>query len=91
MAYRIEFSRTADRVLRKLDKPVAKRILDALEEISHLDDPRSQGKALTGNLARLWSYRAGEYRIICAIDSGRLAVFVVDLGHRREIYQRLSF
>lgn len=77
MAYRIEFSRTADRVLRKLDKPVAKRILDALEEISHLDDPRSQGKALTGNLARLWSYRAGEYRIICAIDSGVDNNFIV--------------
>ncbi|WP_279020209.1 type II toxin-antitoxin system RelE family toxin [Mobiluncus mulieris] len=77
MAYRIEFSRTADRVLRKLDKPVAKRILDALEEISHLDDPRSQGKALTGNLARLWSYRVGEYRIICAIDSGVDNNFIV--------------
>lgn len=80
MAYRIEFSKTADRALRKLDKPVAKRILDALEEIAQLDNPRSQGKALAGNLSRLWSYRVGAYRIVCAIDNGRLAVFVVDLG-----------
>ncbi len=34
-------------------------------------------KALTGNLARLWSYRVGEYRIICAIDSGVDNNFIV--------------
>ena len=38
--------------MRKLDKGVAARVFDELDEIAKLEDPRSRGKALTGN--RLW-------------------------------------
>ena len=63
MAWRIEFTRNADKAMRKLDKGVAARMLDELDEIAKLEDPRSRGKALTGNLAGVWRYRVGDYRI----------------------------
>lgn len=90
MAWKIELSKTADKAIRKLDKPTAARILDTLEEISQLDNPRSRGKAMTGNLAGLWRYRIGDYRAVCAIEDDRLAVLVVDVGHRKDIYKHLQ-
>lgn len=89
MAWKIEFSKTADKSIRKLDKTAAARILDTLEEILRLEDPRSRGKAMTGNLAGLWRYRIGDYRAVCYIEDEVLVVLVVDVGHRKDIYKRL--
>ena len=88
MAWRIDFTRNADKAMRKLDRGVAARVLDELEEIAKLEDPRSRGKALTGNLAGIWRYRIGDYRILCDINDGRLVILVVDVAHRREVYKR---
>jgi len=84
----IDVSEKAVRALRKMDKQAARRIRDELEEIAKLEDPRSRGKALVGNLAGLWRYRVGDYRIICDIEDGRLVILVVDVAHRREVYRR---
>ena len=46
MAWRIDFTRNADKAMRKLDKGVAARVFDELDEIAKLEDPRSRGKAL---------------------------------------------
>lgn len=59
----------------------------SFEEVSGLDDPRSRGKALTGNLTGLWRYRVGDYRVVCDIEDGRLVIVVVDLGHRSRVYK----
>ena len=90
MAWRIDFTRNADKAMRKLDKGVAARVFDELDEIAKLEDPRSRGKALTGNLAGVWRYRVGDYRILCDINDGRLVILVVDVAHRREVYKRRS-
>ena len=87
MAWRIDFTKNADKAMRKLDKSVAARVLDELEEIAELEDPRSRGKALTGNLAGIWRYRVGDYRILCDIDNGKLVILVVEVAHRREVYK----
>ena len=71
-----------------VDKGVAARVFDELDEIAKLEDPRSRGKALTGNLAGVWRYRVGDYRILCDINDGRLVILVVDVAHRREVYKR---
>lgn len=81
-------TKAADKALRKLDRPTAGRVLGELEEIANLDDPRSRGKALTGNLAGLWRYRVGDYRVVCDIEDGVLVILVVDVAHRREVYRR---
>lgn len=41
MDWRIEFTRNADKAMRKLDKGVAARVFDELDEIAKLEDPRS--------------------------------------------------
>lgn len=88
MAWRIEVDRDVLRAMKKMDKQVAKRITSKLREISQLEDPRSTGKALVGNMAGLWRYRVGDYRIVCDIEDEVLLVLVVDVAHRREVYRR---
>ncbi|MBV8709652.1 MAG: type II toxin-antitoxin system RelE/ParE family toxin [Acidobacteriaceae bacterium] len=88
MAWSVEFNDIAERQLRKLDRQWQKKILDYLEdEIASLDDPRSRGKALTGDKGGLWRYRVGDYRIICSLENKVLLILVVAVGHRREIYR----
>mgnify|MGYP001390883879 CR=1 FL=1 len=88
MAWTVDYTETARKQLRKLDKQVARHILDFLDErVSSADEPRSTGKALTGPLGSFWRYLVGEYRIICDIQDGRLRVLVVQIGNRREVYR----
>lgn len=88
MAWRIEINKDVQRSMRKLDKETARRITSKLREVSKLDDPRSMGKALTGQLSGLWRYRVGDWRIICDIEDDVLVVLVVDVAHRSEAYRR---
>ena len=88
MAWRIEIDKDVQRSMKKLDKQIARRIVAKLHEISQLEDPRSMGKGLTGNLSGVWRYRVGDYRILCDINDGRLVILVVDVAHRREVYKR---
>ena len=88
MAWTVEYTDTAKGQLRKLDKQVARRIVDFMDErIAALEDPRSTGKALTGPLGAFWRYRVGDCRVICDIQDGALRVLVVQVGNRREIYR----
>ena len=89
MAWTTEYTETARKQLRKLDKQIARRILDFMDErISGERNPRDTGKALTGNLlGAFWRYRVGDFRIICDIQDERLCVLVVQIGNRREIYR----
>lgn len=87
LAWKIEVSAKADKSLRKLDRQVARKIIAALAELVELDDPRSRGKVLAGNLAGLWRYRVGDYRLLCVIDDEVLVVLVVDVAHRSKVYR----
>ena len=88
MAWTIDYVDTAKEQLRKLDKQVARRIVNYMDErISVLGNPRSNGKALTGPLGGLWRYRVGDCRVICDIQDDSVRVLVVRIGNRREIYR----
>ena len=89
MAWTVEISAFALKQLGKLDKPVAKRILGWLDDrIEGSKNPRHFGEPLKGDLAGLWRYRIGDFRIICEIQESRLVVLALSVGHRREIYRR---
>ena len=44
------------------------------------------GAHLTANLAGLWRYRVGDYRVICKIEEQALVLLVVKVGHRSDVY-----
>ena len=83
---RIEYTETARKQLKKLDKAMQKRILDYMDEVALLENPRSKGKALVENMRGLWRYRVGNYRVICEIQDSRIIISVLKIGHRKNIY-----
>lgn len=87
MAWRAELSPRALKQLRTLDKPTARRIIEYLRETASGEDPRSRGRGLTGNLAGLWRYRVGNYRIIASIEDDELLILAINIDHRSRIYR----
>lgn len=87
MNWRIEYTQNALNQLKRIDKAVATRIEKYLDErIAGENNPRRFGTALKSNLAGLWKYRVGDYRIICEIQDTEIIVLVIDIGHRSKIY-----
>ncbi len=86
MSWRVEYAPRAAKAMRKLDKPVARRIFDGVERLSGLDDPTTSCKALTGPMAGLWRLRVGDHRVILDIRRGDVVIVALDLGHRSAIY-----
>jgi len=89
LVWTINYTESAKRQLRKLDKQTARRILDFMDaRIVTQEDPRSNGKALTGPmLGAYWRYRVGDYRVICDIQDGALCVLVIEIGNRSDVYR----
>ena len=57
-----------NRQFRKLDNFTQKRIQNYINTvILKVDDPHDHGKQLVGDLAGLWRYRIGNYRLIVMI------------------------
>jgi mRNA interferase RelE/StbE len=89
LAWAIKYTETSQRQLKKLDKSIALRVLDFMDErVAQLEDPRSQGKNLIGSkLGSYWRYRVGDVRVICDIKDEVVTILVVVIGHRREVYR----
>jgi mRNA interferase RelE/StbE len=89
MAWRIEYSKDAEKEIAKLDRPIAQRIIRFMgARVAALDDPRSIGEALVGSTLGCYrKYRVGDYRILADIQDSRLIVQVIRLGSRREVYR----
>ena len=75
-----------DKAARKLDPQVLRRVKTYLDEVCELDDPRSRGKGLSGDLAGYWRYRIGDYRVLVEIRDEQLVIVAITLGHRSGIY-----
>jgi mRNA interferase RelE/StbE len=85
--YHIEFSRLAKEKLDKLGKSDRRRIIKKLLKIKVTDNPYRFFGPLKGVSAR--KARAGDYRIIADVDVKNKTIYVLTIGHRREIYRKL--
>ncbi len=86
-AYRILYTDEAKKNIGKLDPSVSKLIRKAIESLAVNPE---KGKPLSHELAGLRSLRTSEYRVIYRLKGGELLILVVAVGHRREIYKKLS-
>lgn len=86
MSWRVEYAPRAVKALRKLDKPVARRVFRGIERLATLDDPTGACKAPTGPMASPWRLRVGDYRAILDIRHGEVVIVALDVGHRSTVY-----
>lgn len=88
MKYSVSYSKQAQKQIKKLDNYTRIMIIRWIEKnLVGSINPRENGKALKGKLGDYWRYRVGDYRIISKIEDDELIIFVVEVGHRREVYK----
>ena len=85
MKYEIELAPGVDKQLRRIERVDQLRLAGIIELLGL--DPRPPGaKMLRGGERGLWRVRAGDYRVVYAIEDAKLVVLVIRIGHRRDVY-----
>jgi mRNA interferase RelE/StbE len=69
--------------LEKLPKEIAGRVIESVESLRK--DPFLHIDRLAGS--RYYKYRIGKYRVILDVRRNLLIIFVIKIGHRREVYR----
>ena len=88
MKYRIEFKRSAAKALNKITKSDQRRIRDRIDSLSE-NLPDSTPTKMKGDNP-FHRIMVGDYRIIYEIHGDILVIMVLKIGHRKEVYRRLS-
>jgi mRNA interferase RelE/StbE len=88
VSYAIRLTPRVAEQVSKVDPAIARRIRAFLEQkLARLDNPRRLGKKLVNE--EFWRYRVGDYRILTTIDDDQVLILVVEIAHRRDVYQIL--
>jgi mRNA interferase RelE/StbE len=81
--YSVEINKKARKSLDRLSDFIVAPILGAIGDLA--DNPRPQGyRKLKGRKG--YRIRVGDYRVIYEIFDNILVIEVIDLGHRKDIY-----
>ncbi|HBR14973.1 MAG TPA: type II toxin-antitoxin system mRNA interferase toxin, RelE/StbE family [Candidatus Omnitrophica bacterium] len=82
--YKVEIKKSAVKEIKALPSQVIRKILAQIASLS--DNPRpSQSLKMSGE--EKYRMRCGDYRILYTIEDNVLTVYVVKVGHRREVYR----
>ena len=85
--YRVRLLDAATKELGKLDKSVARRIVERINWLA--ENLKSvQPKTLTGGFEGLFKFRVGDYRVVYELIHNEQMIVVHVIGHRREIYRK---
>jgi mRNA interferase RelE/StbE len=85
--YKVEFTERAKKELKKLDKATVRIILAWIRKhLENCENPRQHGKSLVANRSGQWRYRIGDYRLISEIQDDKIVILVLEIGHRKDIY-----
>ena len=82
--YKLEIKKSALKEIERLPRRDLHAVISRMEELS--DNPRPHGcKKLSGQ--DKYKIRSGDYRILYSIEDNILTVYVVKVGHRRDVYR----
>jgi len=82
--YEIYFKESVWKELKKVPKNDLKKILSRIENLG--EDPRPAGcEKLTAH--ELYRIRQGNYRVVYSIQDEELTVWIIKVGHRRNVYR----
>jgi len=82
--YEIYFKESVEKDFRTIPKEDLKKILRRIEALSN--DPRPPGhEKLTGQ--ERYRIRQGLYRIIYSVQDKELTIWIVGVGHRKDVYR----
>ena len=86
--FQLEYKKSALKSLKKIDATSQERILKAVLQLKENPYPAGH-KKLKGQDQELCRIRVGDYRVIYIIENGELTIFVLTIGHRKDVYRGL--
>lgn len=88
MTFRVEFTKSAAKALRELPRKDQERVARKIDQIAETTPPKAETKMKGEN--PFHRVRVGNYRIIYEIQDDILLILILKIGHRRDVYRRLS-
>jgi mRNA interferase RelE/StbE len=85
MAYKVEITPAAQRIIKKLPKNIQRKLIEIIELLA--EDPRPVGVVKLSTTGDLYRVRTGDYRIIYEIQDQILLIVITKVGHRRDVYK----
>lgn len=82
--YRLEIKKSAVKEIEHLPRKDMKVVIEKIESLSYNPRPHDCKKLSAQDKYRV---RCGNYRILYSIEDNILTVFVVKVGHRRDVYR----
>jgi mRNA interferase RelE/StbE len=83
--YKVAYLDSVEEDLKKLDKSIARKILNRIENYL-AQDPKELGKPLKGEFQGYWRYRWGDYRVIYKISEREILIIVLRISNRKDVY-----
>jgi len=85
-SWTFRFSTEAEKQFDKLDKPIQKKVDEFFQSrVLTQPNPRTYGKQLKERLKIFWSYRVGDYRVICNLQDKELVILALQIAYRRDV------
>ncbi len=85
--YEIFFKESVWKDVKKISRIELRKIISRIEKLA--ENPRLAGcEKLTEQ--ELYRIRQGSYRIVYSIQDDELTVWVIKIGHRKDVYRRRS-
>lgn len=84
VAYSIKIKSSASKSLSRIPKQDRLRLIEGIDRLR--EEPLAGG-ALKGEFSGLRRLRVGVYRIVYEVIHEQVAVLVVRIGHRRDVYR----
>lgn len=85
MRYILEFTASASREFRALDRQLQRRISEKVYALCQ--DPFPSGSKKLKAQADHFRIRVGDYRIVYRVDGKRVVIVIVRVGHRKDVYR----
>ena len=85
MRYSTEFQPSAKKILESLPRAIQTRIGKAISALA--EEPHPPGSKKPSGEHDVWRIRVGDYRVLYTTENLRFVIWVLKIGHRREVYR----
>lgn len=86
MKYFVEISKKIKKIIQNLPKDNKNKIYEKIEALAENPRPMGHIKLKGSDNEPEYRIRSGNYRIIYKIKDHKLIVLIIDVGHRKDIY-----
>ncbi len=83
--FTVRYSSQALKFFKRIDKKLAERILNKIEELRSNPFPQ-EVKKIEGYTENIYRVRVGDYRILYEVDKGNNLLGIVKIDHRSTVY-----